>query len=284
MKTFGLGLRQGLQRTIYPLSATTTIGRTPDNTITVVHPTVSRKHARLWVEGSTWVIEDLESVNGIVFQGKRVDKLELSSGDTFQLGEVEFYFFDMDVSLGKTQYLETVEILLAAVEEDAEQPGRGRTVQRLQRIQDVIARIPLFSSLDETDYRQLVENAAFHVFDEGELIIRQGDLGGSIYAVLEGKVRVFTKDHRNDELELAALGPSEFFGEMSLLSGMLRSKSVAALETTVLAELSFSTMRKLIQDYPAVGNKLAKYRDERHQDMEKRLAEARMRIPAEPEG
>lgn len=284
MKTFGLGLRQGLQRTIYPLSATTTIGRTPDNTITVVHPTVSRKHARLWLEGSTWVIEDLESVNGIVFQGKRVDKLELSSGDTFQLGEVEFYFFDMDVSLGKTQYLETVEILLAAVEEDAEQPGRGRTVQRLQRIQDVIARIPLFSSLDETDYRQLVENAAFHVFDEGELIIRQGDLGGSIYAVLEGKVRVFTKDHRNDELELAALGPSEFFGEMSLLSGMLRSKSVAALETTVLAELSFSTMRKLIQDYPAVGNKLAKYRDERHQDMEKRLAEARMRIPAEPEG
>lgn len=284
MKTFGLGLRQGLQRTIYPLSATTTIGRTPDNTITVVHPTVSRKHARLWLEGSTWVIEDLESVNGIVFQGKRVDKLELSSGDTFQLGEVEFYFFDMDVSLGKTQYLETVEILLAAVEEDAEQPGRGRTVQRLQRIQDVIARIPLFSSLDETDYRQLVENAAFHVFDEGELIIRQGDLGGSIYAVLEGKVRVFTKDHRNDELELAALGPSEFFGEMSLLSGMLRSKSVAALETTVLAELSFSTMRKLIQDYPAVGNKLAKYRDERFQDMEKRLAEARMRIPAEPEG
>jgi len=190
----------------------------------------------------------------------------------------------MGVSVGKTQYLETVEILLAAVEEEADQPGEGRTVQRLQRIQDVIARIPLFSSLDETDYRQLVENAAFHVFDAGEMIVRQGDPGGSIYAVLEGEVRVFTKDHRKDELELAVLGPREIFGELSLLSGKFRSESVAALETTVLAELSYSAMQKLMQEYPDVEKELVKYRKKRFQDMEKRLAETRMRIPTEPEG
>jgi hypothetical protein len=284
MKTFGLGLRQGLQRTIYPLSKTTTIGRAPENTITVVHQTVSRKHARLSLEGSTWIIEDLGSVNGIVFQGRRVDNLKLSPGDTFRIGEVEFYFFDMDVPQGRTQYLETVEILLAAVEEDADHLDQGGTLQRLERIQDVIARIPLFSSLDETDYQQLVENAAFHVFDAGELIIRQGHLGGSIYAVLDGKVRVFTRDHRDSELELAVLGPREIFGELSLLSGKFRSESVAALETTVLAELSYSAMRKLMQEYPDVEKKLVKYRKERFQDMEKKLAEARMRIPPEPEG
>lgn len=283
IKTFGLGLRQGLQRTIYPLWGTTTIGRAPDNTITVVHPTVSRNHARLSLEGDNWVIEDLGSVNGIVFEGRRVDNLKLRSGDTFQIGEAEFYFFDMEVSVGKAQYLETVEILLAAVEEDADHPGQGGTDQRLQRIQDVIARIPLFSSLDENDYRQLVENAAFHVIDAGELIIQQGDPGASLYAVLDGKVRVFTKDHRDNELELAALGPTDFFGEMSLLSGKLRSESVVALETTVLAELSFNTMRGLMREHPAIEKNLVKYRDERFQLMEKRLAEARMRIQAEPE-
>ena len=275
MKTFGLGLRQGLQRTIYPLSATTTIGRAPDNTITVVHPTVSRKHARLSLEGSSWVIEDLGSVNGIVFQGRQIDNLKLSPGDTFLIGEVEFYFFDMEVSQGKTQFIETVEILLAAVEEEADHPDRAGTVQRLQRIQDVIASIPLFSSLDEKYRRELVETAAFHVFDAGELIIRQGDLGGSIYTVLDGKVRVFTKDHQNNELELAALGPSEFFGDMSFLSGKLRPKSVAAIETTVLAELNSSTVRKLLQENPAVQKELVKYSNKRFQDMEKRLAEAK---------
>jgi len=284
MKSFGLGLRQGLQRTIYPLSETTTIGRDPENTITVVNPTVSREHARLSLEGSTWIIEDLGSVNGIVFQGKRVDKLKLSPGDTFWIGEIEFYFFDRDVPQGRTQYLETVEILLAAVEEATDHPDQGGTLQRLKRIQDVIAGIPLFSSLDEGDYRQLVENAAFHVFDAGELIFRQGDPGESIYAVLEGEVRVFTKDHRDDELELAVLGPKEIFGELSLLSGKFRSESVTALETTVLAELSYSAMEKLMQEYPDVEKKLVRYRKERFQDMERRLAEARMRIPAGPEG
>jgi hypothetical protein len=284
MKTFGLALRQGFQRTIYPLSATTTIGRAPDNTITVVQPTVSRKHARLSLEGSTWIIEDLGSVNGVIFQGRRVERLILSPGDRFQIGEVEFYFFDMEVSQGKTQFLETVEILLAAVEEEVDPADRVEAGLRLQRIQDVVARIPLFSSLDETDYRQFVENAAFHAFDAGEQIIRQGDPGGSIYAVLDGKVRVFTRDDQNNDLELAALGPGEFFGELSFVSGKLRAKSVAALETTFLAELSFSTMRKLMREHPSVEKNLMKYRNQRLQDMEKRLAEARQRIPAKPEG
>ena len=284
MKTFGLALRQGLQRTIYPLSATTTIGRAPDNTITVVHPTISRKHARLSLEGDIWVLEDLGSVNGIVFEGGRVDKLPLSPGDPFELGEVEFYFFDMEVSQGKTQFFETMEILLAAVEEDADHPGRGGTVQRLQRMQDTMVRVPFLCSLEEDRCRQLVENAAFHVFDEGELIIRQGDPGGSIYAVLDGKVRVFTRDDGDDELELATLGPSEFFGEMSLLSGELRSKSVAALETTVLAELSLSIMRKLMREHPDVANKLIDHHNRRLQHQEKTLAKKKVKLPAKPKG
>jgi CRP-like cAMP-binding protein len=284
MKTFGLALRLGLQRTIYPLSATSTIGRAPDNTITVVHPTVSRKHARLSLEGTTWVIEDLGSVNGIIFEGRRVDKLQLSPGVPFELGEVQFYFFDMEVPQGKTQFLETMEILLAAVEEDADHADGGGTFQKLQRMQDMIVRIPFLCSLEEACCRQLVENAAYHVFDEGELIIRQGDPGGSIYAVLDGKVRVFTRGDGADELELAALGPSEFFGEMSLLSGKLRSKSVAALETTVLAELSLSTMRKLMREHPDVANKLIDYHNRRLQYQEKILAKAKVKVPAKPEG
>ena len=284
MKTFGLALRQGLQRTIYPLSATTSIGRAPDNTITVVHPTISRKHARLSLEGGIWVLEDLGSVNGIVFEGRRVDKLPLSPGDPFELGEVEFYFFDMEVSQGKTQFFETMEILLAAVEEDADHPGRGGTVQRLQRMQDTMVRVPFLCSLEEDRCRQLVENAAFHVFDEGELIIRQGDLGGSIYAVLDGKVRVFTRDGGDDELELATLGPSEFFGEMSLLSGELRSKSVAALETTVLAELSLSIMRKLMREHPDVANKLIDHHNRRLLHQEKIVAKKKVKVAAKPKG
>jgi len=283
MKAFGLALRQGFQKTIYPLVTTTTIGRAPDNTITVVHPTVSRKHAKLNLEGNSWVIEDLGSINGIVYEGRLVNKVRLSPGDTFQLGEADFYFFDMEVAQGKRQFSKTVELLLAAVEEETAPADRPETDQRLQRIQDMIARIPFLSSLDEDHCRQLVENAAFHVFDAGELIIRQGDLGGSIYAVLDGKVRVFTNDDRDNDLELAVLGPSDFFGETSFLSGELRSRSVATLETTLLAEFSFGTMRELIRKHPDVEKKLTAYHNQRLQDTARKLAEAREIIFADPE-
>jgi CRP/FNR family cyclic AMP-dependent transcriptional regulator len=102
--------------------------------------------------------------------------------------------------------------------------------------------------------------------------------------VLDGKVRVFTRDDGDDELELATLGPSEFFGEMSLLSGELRSKSVAALETTVLAELSLSIMRKLMREHPDVANKLIDHHNRRLQHQEKTLAKKKVKLSAKPQG
>jgi hypothetical protein len=43
-------------------------------------------------------------------------------------------------------------------------------------------------------------------------------------------------------------------------------------------------MRKLMREHPSVEKNLMRYRNQRLQDMEKRLAEARQGIPAEPEG
>lgn len=40
------------------------VGRAPDNDLVINHPSVSRKHARLKIEGETLIIEDLDSANG----------------------------------------------------------------------------------------------------------------------------------------------------------------------------------------------------------------------------
>jgi pSer/pThr/pTyr-binding forkhead associated (FHA) protein len=80
------------KKTVYRLQGPTTIGRGADNTITVQVPSVSRNHAKVTLKGDTWVVEDLKSANGIMIDGKRVDKFNLRSNDTFKLGEVEFSF------------------------------------------------------------------------------------------------------------------------------------------------------------------------------------------------
>jgi hypothetical protein len=62
-----------------------TVGRLPGNDVQVPSQRVSRLHARIRWENSTWLIEDAESVNGLVYQGHRVERLALSDGDRVYL-------------------------------------------------------------------------------------------------------------------------------------------------------------------------------------------------------
>ncbi len=75
----------------HPLQeGSTTIGRTEDNTIRVLHMSLSRKHARLERDGQHIVLVDLGSRNGTLVNGVRVDRFSLKDGDTFQCGDVVF--------------------------------------------------------------------------------------------------------------------------------------------------------------------------------------------------
>ena len=58
-----------------------TIGRLPGNDVLVPSQRVSRMHARIRWEQGAWLIEDADSLNGIAYQGRRVDWQVLSNGD-----------------------------------------------------------------------------------------------------------------------------------------------------------------------------------------------------------
>ncbi|HEV2581413.1 MAG TPA: ATP-binding cassette domain-containing protein, partial [Ktedonobacteraceae bacterium] len=58
-----------------------TVGRLSGNDVQVPSQRVSRLHAKIHEENGTWVIEDAESLNGLIFRGQRIDRLTLSNGD-----------------------------------------------------------------------------------------------------------------------------------------------------------------------------------------------------------
>lgn len=72
-------------------------------------------------------------------------------------------------------------------------------------------------------------------YKKGDLIIKQGDYGISIYKILEGKVRV-TKASEGREILMATLGVGDVFGERTFLNKSTenRSASVRAVENTVV--------------------------------------------------
>jgi type II secretory pathway predicted ATPase ExeA len=75
------------------------IGRTPDNDLQIDSKFISRHHCQL-VTGSdgVTVIEDLNSTNGIVLDGKRLRRHTLRDGDVVSIGQHEILYVDQHVA------------------------------------------------------------------------------------------------------------------------------------------------------------------------------------------
>ena len=77
----------------YPLRSTTRIGRRLDNDIVLDDDDVSRYHAVVIDTGSSFVISDLRSTNGVEVQGRRIrTAATLTVGDHIRIAGYEFTF------------------------------------------------------------------------------------------------------------------------------------------------------------------------------------------------
>jgi pSer/pThr/pTyr-binding forkhead associated (FHA) protein len=102
----------------YPLESDLTIGRLPDNTVVIDNPAVSGHHARIFVEGDDYVVEDLRSKNGTYVNEQHVLRAPLRNRDVLLIGKHQLVFDESASArpmppplhvptLGKTAYLNT---------------------------------------------------------------------------------------------------------------------------------------------------------------------------------
>jgi sigma-B regulation protein RsbU (phosphoserine phosphatase) len=72
-----------------------TIGRSARNDVCIPDPFASRVHAEVRREGDVYILQDLGSANGTLFNGARVEaQMPLAPGDRIQIGETEIEFRD----------------------------------------------------------------------------------------------------------------------------------------------------------------------------------------------
>ena len=68
------------------------IGRSKDCDIRLEDPNVSRRHAEVRREGETYWVVDLDSTNGVVVNGHRLKRAQLTEGDRITLGSTDMVF------------------------------------------------------------------------------------------------------------------------------------------------------------------------------------------------
>ena len=75
-----------------PLGRRTTIGRTSDNDIQIDAAFISRHHAVILGSAHNCIIEDLNSTNGVLVNGRRVNRQALRDGDNVTIGRTSFRY------------------------------------------------------------------------------------------------------------------------------------------------------------------------------------------------
>ena len=101
------------------------LGRSESADIALAYSSISREHARLFVEDDKLFIEDMGSSNGVQVNGEKHRKSELAAGDMVQLGVVEFRVARRGDSTVVIQRAAEVEVLVPVAVADFHEAHTG---------------------------------------------------------------------------------------------------------------------------------------------------------------
>ena len=82
----------GESEVVHVLGRKTSVGRTPDNDLQIDAKFISRHHAVILAGPAHTIIEDLNSTNGVLVNGRRITRQTLKDGDSVMIGKTVFRF------------------------------------------------------------------------------------------------------------------------------------------------------------------------------------------------
>jgi len=121
---------------------------------------------------------------------------------------------------------------------------------------ELLGRVPLFAELSGDELDRVASVAIPRAFHRGVRVFHEGDDSDACYVVRSGDLRV-TREHSDGRaIALATLSVGDFFGELAMLDGGLRSASVETLTDSELLALPARDMRRVIAAHGNIAAKL----------------------------
>lgn len=131
-----------------------------------------------------------------------------------------------------------------------------------ENYEGVIAAVGLFEPLSTEERETIARALVKYVYAPGEVILRRGDPGDSMFIIRRGQVDVRLPGSNGDMQHLAMLGRGDFFGEMALMTGEPRAADIYAMGEVEVLEIRKPVMQDLLnanaQLAEALSQKLAR--------------------------
>lgn len=196
------------------------IGRAAGNDLVVADDRVSRNHARVFLDDGRWVIEDLNSSNGVRLDGVRVRRETLRPGCRIEIGTAVLAFSHAAPEL-------TPEVRIAML--DTSEVLRPLTAETKAIVAERLA--PRFVGRES-------------------IIIQQGATLTAMVFVHRGQVRVVAVNEEGGERLLDRIRAGECFGERALIAGEATAGTVIADTDALIVELPKAALAEVLARRP----------------------------------
>lgn len=124
----------------------------------------------------------------------------------------------------------------------------------------MVARVPLFSTLDAATIAKLVSMLKARKFAAGNVVIQKDDAADAMFFITDGEVTITVNGHTR------ILQDGDFFGEMALLSRGRRTATVTARRACELLVLDVQDFESLMTQRPMLAKSVRETADARLQD------------------
>ncbi|MDQ6953908.1 MAG: cyclic nucleotide-binding domain-containing protein [Mariprofundaceae bacterium] len=137
----------------------------------------------------------------------------------------------------------------------------------------VLAITPIFEGVPKKVRLALADKFDVRIFNVGDVVVKEGDLGKSFFLIRSGRVVVFTNDMRRGgaPVELGVMGEGSFFVEVALLTDKPRTATVVAKDALEVMELTRDAFNAIALEYSSVRKVVEAYQKKRVQDTIKTL-------------
>ena len=130
--------------------------------------------------------------------------------------------------------------------------------------------VPVLADLSPDFMERWKGNVELVRYTPGQVIARQGQAADSFYLVRIGFVKI-SEQYPGGELVLAYLSRGDYFGEIGLLGGGMRTATCTALDHVELVKISGDDFREMVERFPTVRNGLQAVATERQAANAQRL-------------
>lgn len=137
--------------------------------------------------------------------------------------------------------------------------------------------INFLRNLSDDELRLLMAGVTIEQFGAAETIVRQGDLGDSLYLIRSGVVEIFAIGRDGKQVHIRDLTRPAFFGEMALMTGEPRTATVRARTDAELLKLNRDGFVELFKTHPEAVSQIG-------ETIALRMTETRELLAAAPQG